>query len=134
LLNFTGTQPTGWIYTIFPVSLPTRSYPYFISDVTWTYVGQQTISSTGPGPLDVGLFQITTQSNLPAGYTVTPSTVNYTTEVDGGPSTPGANAVTLEVGGILAVPEPSTLIAPIVVVLSLPVVKLLRSRRGRGRG
>ena len=129
-LDLTGTGPSGWIYSITPVSGPSWNYPYFTSDVTWTYIGLPMLSSgNGTGSTDLGIFQITTQSNFAGGYpAVLPTSVDYSLSINGGPSTPGGSPVELIEGGITAAPEPSTLIAPLMVLLSLPVFRLLKRR------
>ncbi len=134
-LDLTGTGPSGWIYSITPVSGPSWNYPYFTSDVTWTYIGLPMLSSgNGTGSTDLGIFQITTQSNFAGGYpAVLPTSVDYSLSINGGPSTPGGSPVELIEGGITAAPEPSTLIAPLMVLLSLPVFRLLKRRIPRGQ-
>ena len=52
------------IYTIDTIGTPTLKYPYFTSDVTWTYVGLKSINAPANGTLDLGVFTITTAGNL----------------------------------------------------------------------
>jgi len=135
-LDLTGSGPSGWIYYITPESGPSWNYPYFTSDVTWTYIGKtMTSSGNGTGSTDAGIFQITTESNLPGNYApgVLPTSINYSLSIDGGSSMPSSSPVDLIQGGIPSVPEPSTLIAPLVVLLGLPVVRLLKRRVARGQ-
>ena len=132
----TGTGPPGWLYSIQVVGLPNFFYPYFTSDVTWTYLGTNSVSAPANSTLDLGIFSITTASNLPGNYGrgVLPTTISYSYSIDGGGSQGGSGtgAVSLQQGGIQAVPEPSTLIAPVMAVLGLGVVRLLKRRKLRG--
>jgi len=132
LFDPSGTGPSGWSYSITPEGI--LDYKYAVSDVTWTYLGPTITSpNNGSGTLDLGVFQITTQPNLPGGYpSILPTTINYNYSLDGGSSSGGSSGqstVSLTPGGIQAVPEPSTLIAPLVVLLGLPVVRFLKRRR-----
>jgi hypothetical protein len=123
----TGTEPTGWSYIITVAGLPHAGFPYFTSNVTWFYTG-----STAIGPdngQSVGIFEITTAGNLPAGYppSVIPPTISYSSSLDGG--SPNGGIVPL-----VELPEPSTAIAPLMVLLGLLVKRKLRVLRGRKAG
>ena len=137
-LDLTGTAPAGWIYSIQVTGVPTFSNPYFTSNVTWTYVGLNSITAPPNTTLDLGLFTITTESNLPGGYApgILPTTITYNYSIDGGGGSQGGSGtstVSLQQGGInvlsVVVPEPSTAIAPLTVILGLPLVILLKRRR-----
>jgi hypothetical protein len=104
-----------------------------LPDVTWTYTGSPT--SISASPVFLGIVGITTTSCFASGYPVPlPTSVGYSySTVYAGESAqigPTSGAVALQQGGILA-PEPSTLIAPLVVLLGLPISRLLKRRLPR---
>jgi hypothetical protein len=108
-----------------------------ISSVTWMYTGSSTITAPPGNPL-LGYLMVQTDPNLtfptasPPYPTYIPNTVTDSYSLDGGSNTPGN--LLLTPGGIypavLGVPEPSTVIAPIVALLGLGLGRLLRRRDG----
>jgi hypothetical protein len=134
--NLTGTEPNGWAYSINVVDNPTFQAPWYTSDVTWTYYGPKITAPAGGQ--DLGVFAISTSDNMPAHFApgVIPTSIPYGFSIDGGSGTTGGNSGSnletpqLQQGGIGAVaPEPSTLIAPLLVMLGLPLVKLAKRHR-----
>ena len=134
------TEPSsGWVPTITLDSFNFQT-DLFTSDVTFTYFGSTSVTSPGNGtsPLDLGVFTVTTASNVPGGYApgILPTSLPYGYSIDGGAGAAGGGSgtnlttPTLEVGGIGAVaPEPATLIAPLLFMLGLPLVTLLKRHR-----
>ena len=107
-----------------------------LPDVTWLYTGfGATISSPPASPL-LGIVGIETTTSYDSGYPAPlPTSVGYTYILNGGPSMGGSTSsgmVGLQQGGFAA-PEPSTLIAPLVVLLGLPLSRLFKRRVGRNQ-
>ena len=134
-LDLANSAPSGWVYSSVATGLSNSQFgPVFTSNVTWTYYGLFNINSTGSTPLDLGVFSVTTESNLPGGYPAALTQgVNYAYSIDGASSVSGGSSGALQVGGIGAlsvqsVPEPSTAIAPLMVLLGVPVVMLVKRR------
>jgi hypothetical protein len=124
--NFAMDVPAygGWAVSSI-VADPTTSLP----DVTWTYTGSPTL--IGSSPVLLGIVGITTTTSYGPCYPAPlPTSVGYSySAVFDGQSPqvgPNSGAVALQQGGILT-PEPSTLFAPLVVLLGLPISRLLKS-------
>jgi hypothetical protein len=104
--------------------------------VTWTYFGGQINNASS---LSLGIFEVSTINYQNSGdLPPEPTTATYGYSLDGGSNNGGTTVnngtVELEQGGLgsqSVAPEPSSLIAPLTVLLGLPVVKLLRSRKQR---
>jgi hypothetical protein len=127
---FTSTTSTdqvpggaAWVPALSPGSITGTT------DVTWTYLGPQLSSTTGP--LLLGTFTLDSDYAL----TVTPTlNTTYVTSLDGAPPIAG-NPLTFApegIGALAFVPEPPTAIAPLIVLLGLPFVMLLKRRARRG--
>jgi hypothetical protein len=134
-----GAGWVGLITSVTPVPSPTTE-PGGYSDVTWTFFNLTGSPISGTA-VDLGILTVTTSYGGYAGddYSPFPSTVYYSYQLNGGPSeggTSGSNTIPLEDGGITPnvslVPEPSTLLAPLVVLLGLPLCRLIQRRGRRG--
>ena len=125
----------AWTPTINQTQGPTMADPNldYFSDVTWTYAGHNAISS-GPNPLLVGVFEVTTIEDLAPGYppALTSSPVAYSYSLNQKSTTDeGATTgtLTLQVGGVFATPEPSTAIAVLWAIAGLPLLWFFRRKR-----
>jgi hypothetical protein len=131
---------TGWIGSITSVTpvpspgTPTTA-PGGYSDVTWTFVNFGGPISSNGSPIDLGILAVqTSYSGYAANdYSQFPGTASYSYSLNGGTNQDGT--VILGQGEIVpnvsAVPEPSSLIAPLVVLAGLPLYRLLKRRDRR---
>jgi hypothetical protein len=118
------------------LTCPSLASSYDVSSVTWNYTGTSSITGTN---LLLGIFEVTTApaylNHLPAGYPsfVTSADLSYTLNGISSTTSDSGIPLTLQIGGLSLVPEPSTAIAVLwAVVGSLPLAWFAR-RRGLRR-
>jgi hypothetical protein len=113
----------------------TATNPDGTTDVTWYYSGPQITNPSSTSGEDLGTFGINTINYANPSLSLLPNSVPYSYSLNGGPDTDGPS-ITLQGGGLttdaIAVPEPSTAIAPLIVLLALPLVMLVKRRWTRG--
>jgi hypothetical protein len=100
------------------------------SEVTWTYFGAS-VTAPQSSSLVLGTFEIISQNYtnpLPAS-SFTP--LSYTASLDGATASNGSLSLTQIGFPLAAAPEPSSLIAPLMVLLGLPVVGVVKRWRQR---
>jgi hypothetical protein len=106
------------------------------TDVTWYYSGPAINNATSSGE-DLGTFGINTINYANPSLSLLPNSVPYSYSLNNGPDTNVPGGITLQGGGgvqtdALVVPEPSTAIAPLIVLLALPLVMLVKRKWARG--
>ena len=113
------------------------STPPYASDVEWTLVTTQPIGSAADPNFFVGTFTVETTQSFPPGNPPIPvgSTISYRYTIDGQTTNPQMGQLTLQSGPLspLSVPEPSTMLAVLWTVTSLPLVWHVRRRWRRRR-
>jgi hypothetical protein len=114
------------------ISLTSSAAP-FAADVSWSFLGNSALSTSGVLPL--GEFTVQTSQMFPAGQPPIPvgSTIQYTyTIIDSsGAPTSGSGTFILQQG---AVPEPSSMILLLAGASGMPFVILREQRRARRAG